>query len=149
MKSSVFVIILSTLFALTSTAASRDTIIQGVNIKFTYTQTIYPESWRLVPISGQGESLAKEEIHRSRLIIARSLKKYPVSVLSTNLSGIYVLKSLKFYDVGYGGTNSTDDVYITNNGIAMGYTDAYVEQTFHHEFSSILFRNYPDFLNQD
>ena len=29
----------------------------------------------------------------------------------------------------------------------MGYTDAYVEQTFHHEFSSILYRNYADHLD--
>src|SRR5205085_6021762 len=35
-------------------------------------------------------------------------------------------------------------VYITNQGRRAGYTDEYLEQTFHHEFSSILFRNYID-----
>jgi hypothetical protein len=50
---------------------------------------------------------------------------------------------MKFYDVGYGGTNSTDALYLANNGSSQGYTDLYLEQTFHHEFSSILYRNHP------
>ena len=56
---------------------------------------------------------------------------------------------MKFYDVGYGGTNSTDALYLTNNGAAMGYNDLYMEQTFHHEYSSILYRNYPSFIDEE
>ena len=54
---------------------------------------------------------------------------------------------MKYYDVGFGGTNSNDALYLTNNGVNMGYTDDYLEQTFHHEFSSILIRNFPSFLD--
>ncbi len=54
---------------------------------------------------------------------------------------------MKFYDVPYGGTNSTDAVYLVNRGAPLGYTDKYLEQTFHHEFSSILFRNFPALLD--
>jgi hypothetical protein len=127
--------------------ANIDTTIQGVPVNFSYTEYIFPESWRLSPINGMGESLGREEINRSKSIIIRALKKYPAPVLLNNLNSVYVLKSIKFYDVGYGGTNSTAEVFVTNNGIPMGYTDTYVEQTFHHEFSSILFRNYPDLLD--
>jgi hypothetical protein len=49
---------------------------------------------------------------------------------------------MKFYNVGYGGTNSSDAIYLTDSGFSHGYTDSYLEQTFHHEFSSILFRNF-------
>jgi hypothetical protein len=55
---------------------------------------------------------------------------------------------MKFYNVEYGGTNSTDALYLTNSGIAKGYTDLYLEQTFHHEYSSILYRNHPAFLDE-
>ena len=54
---------------------------------------------------------------------------------------------MKYYNVPYGGTNSNNAVYITNDGKEAGYSDAYIEQTFHHEFSSILFRNHPEFLD--
>jgi hypothetical protein len=75
------------------------------------------------------------------------LVKYPESLLEHNLKHIYFLKDMKFYDVGYGGTNSNDAVYLTNQGPARGYTDRYLEQTFHHEFSSVLLRNYSSLLD--
>ena len=56
---------------------------------------------------------------------------------------------MKFYEVGYGGTNSTDALYLTNSGTAAGYSDLYLEQTFHHEYSSILYRNYPSFIDEE
>ena len=49
---------------------------------------------------------------------------------------------MEFFGQSYGGTNSTSEVYLSNRGIALGYTDFWLEQTFHHEFSSILLRNY-------
>ena len=55
---------------------------------------------------------------------------------------------MNFYTVGYGGTNSNDRVFITNNGEVLGYTDRYIEQTFHHEFSSILYRNHPLYFDE-
>jgi hypothetical protein len=55
---------------------------------------------------------------------------------------------MSFYKVDYGGTNSADAVYLTDDGEKNGYNDLYLEQTFHHEFSSILYRNYTSFLNE-
>ncbi len=133
---------------LTAKAGSADTTILGIPIQFSYSSVIFPESWMLSPISGSGESLGRDEFSRSKAIIVKALKKYPLAILRKNLTAVYVLKSIKFYDVGYGGTNSTTVVYVTNNGVKMGYTDSYVEQTFHHEFSSILYRNFPDFIDQ-
>ncbi|HET9744138.1 MAG TPA: hypothetical protein VFP97_00410, partial [Chitinophagaceae bacterium] len=68
-------------------------------------------------------------------------------LLQDNLKAVYFLKSMRFFNVGYGGTNATDALFMTNNGSSMGYTDRYIEQTFHHEFSSILFRNYNPILD--
>ena len=126
-----------------------DTTIKGVSVNFRYSATIFPESWQTVPINATGEQISAVEIERSKSIIARAFNKYSVSSLKKNLQIIYFLKSMKFYDVGYGGTNSTDALYLTNNGAAMGYNDLYMEQTFHHEYSSILYRNYPSFIDEE
>jgi hypothetical protein len=128
-------------------AAVADTTIAGVHIQFSYEPSIFPDSWLGGAINGQGENIEPGEISRTQSIIIKALKKYPASMLQANLKAVYFLKSMKFYDVGFGGTNSADALYLTNNGIPMGFTDAYIEQTFHHEFSSILFRNFPAFLD--
>jgi hypothetical protein len=127
---------------------AQDTTIRGVAVKFYYNQDIFPESWRTAPINAKGEEIASTEIQRSKKIMIRALTKYPRQTLEQNLNGgVYWLKSLKFFDVGYGGTNSNDALYLTDNGEPMGYTNFYMEETFHHEFSSILMRNYPAFLD--
>jgi hypothetical protein len=131
---------------LSSYAQNYDTTIKSVHIGFTYSSLIFPESWRPAPINGYGEQLAPEEIERSRNILLKGLNKYPQSVLK-NLSAVYFLQQMKFYNVSYGGTNSTDAVYLVNQGELSGYTDQYLEQTFHHEFSSILLRNFPALLD--
>ena len=124
-----------------------DTTIRKVPVGFIYTKDIFPESWRDAPINATGYQVEYNEIARSKIIIARALVKYPESLLEHNLKHIYFLKDMKFYDVGYGGTNSNDAVYLTNQGPARGYTDRYLEQTFHHEFSSVLLRNYSSLLD--
>ena len=124
-----------------------DTTINGVTVEFNYSLSIFPADWQQAPISAFGEKLLPEEVKRTKQVAIKALSKYPTSVLEANLVAVYFLKQMKFYNVGYGGTNSNDALYLVNNGIAMGYTDKYLEQTFHHEFSSILFRNFPALLD--
>ena len=128
-------------------ASPVDTTINGIRVRFDYDSTIFPESWRVAPISGHGESILTNEILRTEKVMEKTLNKYPAIVLEFNLKAVYYLKSMKFYDIGFGGTNSDDALYLTNDGVSLGYTDAYLEQTFHHEFSSILFRNFPALLD--
>lgn len=132
---------------LTSFAEARDTIIQGVHVESVYNLSIFPESWQGGSVNAEGEQISDQEMRRAQTIAIRGLKKYPAALLQYNLRAVYLLKSMKFFNVGYGGTNSSDAVYVTSNGVALGYTDAYIEQTFHHEFSSILYRNYIRFLD--
>jgi len=128
-------------------AQNPDTTIREVYIGFVYKTDIFPKSWRPDPIHASGHEIDRREIARSKIIITRALSKYPEKMLEYNLKAAYFLKDMKFYGVGFGGTNSSDAVYITNQGVSLGYTDKYLEQTFHHEFSSILLRNYPSFLD--
>ena len=128
--------------------AQTDTTIKGVRISFAYSPSVFPVSWQADPINARGEKLSSSEAKRSKQVILRALNKYPAAALSKDLKYVYFLKSMTFYDVGYGGTNSTDALYLTNSGEALGYTNQYLEQTFHHEYSSILYRNYPSYLNE-
>ena len=130
-----------------SQATPADTTIRSIYIGFTYNVSIFPESWISEPINASGEPLDKAEIKRSKKIIGKALNKYPSGVLKKELHSIYMLKSMNFYHVGYGGTNATDALYLCNDGSKKGYSDLYLEQTFHHEFSSILYRNHRSWLD--
>lgn len=121
--------------------------IAGVLIEFDVNDDTFPISWKTDEIAAKGIALDRSEKERSIAIIRKALAKYPGAVLEQNLKKIVVLKSVAFYGLEFGGTNSSDVVYVTNDGIANGYTDYYVEQVVHHEFSSILLRNYPKFFN--
>lgn len=121
----------------------------GVEIIFTAENNMFPQSWYGGQIKGVAESLDTSEIKRSVEIIKKALAKYPPAVLKKNLKKVYVLKKLSFYDVDYGGTNTTDIVYIANKGLTQNYTDKFIEHVFHAEFSSILMNNYPKALDQE
>lgn len=135
------------LFPLAVFAASDTTVVNGVIIESNYSISIFPEEWRGGSINAMGEQISSDELKRAEPIMAKALKKYPKSLLSLTLRAIYLVKSMKFFNVGFGGTNSSDAVYVTNDGEDKGYTDAYLEQTFHHEYSSILMRGYARFLD--
>ena len=129
-------------------AGPADTTIRGVAVYFdASTASAFPASWLPAPTSATSAFISSREIRRSKAVIATALAKYPVALLESTLKAVYFFKSMSFFEVGYGGTNSNDAVYITNDGTDMGYTDPYLEQTFHHEFSSILIRDYPSLLD--
>lgn len=132
-----------------SQPAPGDTLIKGVTISFRYSAAIFPETWQSTAINASGEQIDPKETARSKSVIAKALNKYPAASLKKDLRVIYFMKSMKFYNVGYGGTNSNEALYLTNNGVSMGYNDLYLEQTFHHEYSSILYRNHPSFIDKE
>lgn len=121
----------------------------SVKICFPTDQSIFPNSWCTEQINGQYIPLEKKEFERSKEIILICLEKYPADVLEKNLDIIYIVNSLRFYNQGFGGTNSNKNVYMSNKGIDKGYDAFYLEQLFHAEFSSILLRNYPEYFDKN
>jgi hypothetical protein len=112
-----------------------------VSVRMDFTADTFPASWRTEEIRASGESLAAEERERSAAVLRRAFAKYPPGVLERSLQSVYVLRRITFYGLDYGGTNSNDTVYLANDGTANGYSDAFLEGAFHHEFSSIVLRN--------
>ncbi len=128
-------------------AGPGDTLVKGVSVTAAYSKAIFPPSWQVEPISADAESIDPAEISRSIQVTVKAINKYPENVLKQNLRSVFWVRKMSFYNVGYGGTNSENALYLSNDGMANGFTNQYLEQTFHHEFSSILLRNYPDFLD--
>lgn len=110
---------------------------------------MFPKSWREAPINAEAVPLAPTEVDRSRNLASAALSVYPSKVLKRDLIRVYVCRSIKFYGLEYGGTNSLDTVYLTNDGPDKGYSDAYVIGSFHHELSSIFLRNHPELIKED
>jgi hypothetical protein len=148
MKKGIPITILIFLLQLSARGNNADTTIRGVSVYFqASTASAFPEEWQSAPTSAASEPIAKSEISRSKSAIAIAISKYPEGLLKLTLKSVYFFKSMSFFNVGFGGTNSNDAVYITNDGESNGYTDTYLEQTFHHEYSSILMRGYSRLLD--
>ena len=109
------------------------------------TPEIFPAQWRVPPISATAETLPIEQQARCRDILQKELAKYPAPVLEANLDGIYVLSRLSYQGVIAGGTNSRRKVYLVMNE---KFTDLRLAAYLHAEFSSILLRNHPEYLDQ-
>jgi hypothetical protein len=107
--------------------------------------SMFPRSWLAAPIAAKATKLAEAEQARSRTIVEQALSKYPPKVVSEHLRQVYVVSRLEYFGVATGGTNSRSAVYLANNG---RYRSEAMESVFHAEFSSILLREHPRFLNQ-
>ena len=119
----------------------------GVELSFTAEADMFPMTWITPEVHGKAISLDTWEMERSERIILKALNEYPIDLIRKNLLKIYVVKHLEFYGQVYGGTNSAEVVYLSNDGETNGYTDFWIEQAFHSEFSSIVFRNFSFLFN--
>ncbi len=109
---------------------------------------MFPETWLQAGIKAEASPLDRSEEQRSLAIVKRALAKYPNSLLHENLERLYVVGKLDFSGITCGGTNSRERLYHVNGGVSKWYTDEIIERGIHHEFSSILLRNYQKKLNR-
>jgi len=131
-----------------TTASQFITQDNPVPVITTSTQSIFPQTWSANHINAQAETLRPEEFKRSEQILKAATSKYPARFLQRNLSTIYVLHSLKYSGISASGTNSNKNIYIANRGSEQGFSNTWVEGTFHAEFSSILLRKFAYHLNK-
>lgn len=117
--------------------------IAGVQVHYQTEPDMFPEHWNKPPATTEAESLMESEIERTSGILRKALDKYPDGFLERHLERIYALHALYFDGAEVGGSNSSTrkSVYITNNG-RYKYPEQYIEETFHHELSSILWKKF-------
>lgn len=109
------------------------------------TSDIFPESWRTPKIDAAAEPLDEAARALCREAVEKALAKYPSAVLDANLKKVYVLGGLRYSGVSTAGTRSKSAVYVVRKS---SYSAAQVEGIFHAEFSSILLKNFPSYLDQ-
>jgi len=87
-------------------------------------------------------------VHRALVAVRSGFNKYPHSILRINLDRIYIIRELTFSGISAGGTNSFNRIYVSAGEEAGEYTSESIESAFHHELSSILLRNYPEYFSE-
>ena len=128
--------------AIPSSPPDKPAILEGIDILFDTEPRMFPHLWYCKRIGAKAESLPKEDRTEAMDLLNKAIAKYPEEVLFVYLRKVYILKSLTFFNVPYGGTNAKNVIYITYDNIRPGRTSEYVEGVFHHEFSSVLFRKF-------
>jgi len=115
----------------------------GIDIQYEINvDTVIPEIWRVAPVNGSVTHATRLNVCRYLPVLIRELNKYPEHLIKKNLMAIYLLGSLSFYDIPYGGTSLEQSIYLTAGAKSDGYNDTYFASLFHHEISSIFFRSY-------
>jgi hypothetical protein len=129
---------------LTGLAAPTRLASDPVPILTTVTESTFPASWKDGDVAATAEPLDGAEVSRSLSAVRSAMAKYPSGVVEGLIKRVFILRRMTFYGLDYGGTNSRDTVYLTNQGEGLGYTDDYLRSAFHHELSSIVLRNRMD-----
>lgn len=109
-------------------------------VAFDAAESIFPDFWRRAPYEASARPLPDYEKSRARRILEHGLAKYPPALVRQNLKRVQVVRELRFSGVQAAGTNSLDTIFVADDG----ESDAFLEETLHHEFSSILLRNYAE-----
>jgi len=110
---------------------------------------VLPCRWQKKRFQAHITELKPDEKERSVHAITLALGKYPEGLVSDNLDKVFLFGTIRFHGLEYGGTYHKKKIYIANNGIEHGYTDTYIEGTFHHEFSSILLKTKTRYFNKE
>jgi hypothetical protein len=114
----------------------------GTKVSFESDKKIFPCKWRNKRVGPAAWPVEPAEAPRLERVIGKALGKYPAKTLQRNLRKVYLVGRLRFFGLEYGGTYYKRKVYVTDNGVEHGYTDNYIEGTFHHEFSSVLLKRH-------
>ncbi len=113
-----------------------------MDIEYDVGNDVIPEQWRDSPFNGVVEPLHKDYLCRYVESLSLELKKYPNAVLQRDLLTIYLLDSLTFVGVKYGGTSIGNSLYLTGGSKLEGYSNTFYAALLHHEMSSIFYTTY-------
>lgn len=128
------------LILLCETLPAQDTVINGVTISFGIDRHTFPNRWLRKNISAEAVSLPDTCMPRAQALMAQALTRYPVSMPCKYLKRVHIFKSLRFYGYPYGGTYRRKAVYLTFDPGHPMSGESFLEERFHHEFSSILWK---------
>jgi hypothetical protein len=123
-----------------ATGYAQDTLMGGVRVAFGVEKKMFPSRWYRKTVDARAADLAPSGIPRATGIICKAMSKYPAGLTDRYLDRVYVLKNLWFYGYPYGGSFTRKTLYLTLDEANPLNTDKYLEERFHHELSSILWK---------
>ena len=121
-------------------ANAQDTVLDGVRVAFGVEKKMFPSRWYRKTVDARAVALASSQIPRATGIIRKALSKYPSGMADHYLDRVFVMKNLWFYGYPYGGTFTRKTLYLTLDETNPLNTDKFLEERFHHELSSILWK---------
>lgn len=124
-------------------SAGQDSLLWKKVVRYDGKTEIFPAAWLDKKTKARASVLDTARFQQDSLILDRAFSKYPGDAIIKAVRKIYLLGRLRFAGENFFGTNSRYDIYM-----ALENNDE-IERTFHHELSSILFRNNPSYLIQD
>ena len=115
----------------------------GVEIIWGHELDMFSEEWLAEPVAIDSKPILEIFAPKYLDIILDCLKKYPASFITkSNLKRIYLMRELKFCGKYFCGTFDRDRIYIAIAMPGQLLDNETIEQTFHHEFSHLLFLKY-------
>ena len=112
---------------------------------------IFPPGWLTAPFYQAARPIDPSRKDRARAIVRRALQKYPASLVAGTIAKgrIYILGEMKVYrSLQFAGTASHKAVYLVVRDKSQGYTDKFIESTFHQEYSTLLMNRYLKHLDR-
>jgi hypothetical protein len=124
-------------------SADLPKIIEGIVIHHQYDRSkFFPTEWLSAPINCSGTQVSLSQARRIVPLIENFASVFDPHFLKSNLKHIYLLNELQCFGKSFGGTNSNSALYLRVGTASQGFTNQYLSSSLHHEFSSILMRNY-------
>ena len=118
-----------------------------VNVVLNATDVDFPVEW-LSQYGGKYSPMPEDEQEQTVAAIADAMGRYPTALLTSYLKSVVTVGWMEFGGNRMAGTNSDDTLYMANSGDWAGYSDDFLRRTFHHELSSILWRQRPELLDE-
>jgi len=105
--------------------------------------TAFPASWLAPALALECRPLADDDTGRMVDLVERFLAAHPDETIARELKHIHLFGSLGFRGRAYGGTHAGSSMYVVGGRADDGYTDEFILQRLHSEFSSILLEHHP------
>jgi len=112
---------------------------------------IFPPSWLKAPFYQAARPIDPSHKNRARAVVRWALQKYPAALVARTIAKgrIYILGEMKVYrSLQFAGTASHKAVYLVVRDKSQGYTDKFIESTFHQEYSTLLMNRYLKHLDR-
>jgi hypothetical protein len=101
--------------------------------------SVFPDEWLDKKTRARATACDTIKFKTDLSAIQKAFSKYPKNFIDNEVKHIYIMGKISFNKEWFTGTNSRYDIFIASTD------NDEIEKTFHHEFSSILLRNHPNF----